>query len=59
MAENGTTHLSFTGNCYIEHRVSVHQNKEGFRKLIELLKASDLSFANMECAIQDLSLIHI
>jgi poly-gamma-glutamate capsule biosynthesis protein CapA/YwtB (metallophosphatase superfamily) len=53
MAENGTTHLAFTGNCYIEHRVSVHQGKEGFRKLIELLKASDLSFANMECAIQD------
>ncbi len=53
MAENGATHLSFTGNCYIEHRVSVHQEKEGFRKLIELLKASDLSFANMECAIQD------
>ena len=53
MAANGETQLSFTGNCYIEHRVSVHRNKPGFHKLIELLKNSDLSFANMECAIQD------
>lgn len=53
MAENGETHLAFTGNSYIEHRVSVHRNKDGFRKLIELLKNSDLSFANLECAIQD------
>src|SRR6476660_9206305 len=53
MAENGETHLAFTGNSYIEHRVSVHRNKEGFLKLIDLLKRSDLSFANLECAIQD------
>ena len=53
MSANGETQLSFTGNCYIEHRVSVHRNKPGFHKLIELLKNSDLSFANMECAIQD------
>ena len=33
--------------------MSVHQNKSGFHKLIELLQNSDLSFANMECAIQD------
>src|SRR5512145_1755251 len=53
MADNGETYLSFTGNTYIEHRVSVHHKKEGFSKLIDLLKRSDLSFANMECAIQD------
>jgi poly-gamma-glutamate synthesis protein (capsule biosynthesis protein) len=53
MGANGQTDLAFTGNCYLEHRVSVHKNKEGFHKLIELLKHSDLSFANMECAIQD------
>jgi len=53
MAANDETQLAFTGNCYIEHRVSVHQKKSGFAKLIELLKSSDLSFANMECAIQD------
>jgi hypothetical protein len=53
MAKNGETHLSFTGNCYLEHRVSVHQRKEGFARLIELLRNSDLSLANMECAIQD------
>jgi poly-gamma-glutamate capsule biosynthesis protein CapA/YwtB (metallophosphatase superfamily) len=53
MAESGETHLAFTGNCYLEHRVSVHQKKAGFRRLVELLHNSDLSFANMECAIQD------
>jgi len=53
MADNEETHLSFTGNTYIEHRVSVHHKKAGFSKLIDLLKRSDLSFANMECAIQD------
>ncbi|MBI2986992.1 MAG: CapA family protein [Deltaproteobacteria bacterium] len=53
MADNGETHLSFTGNSYIEHRVSVHHRKVGFLKLVELLKGSDLSFANLECAIQD------
>ncbi|HWP56951.1 MAG TPA: hypothetical protein VNL14_03570 [Candidatus Acidoferrales bacterium] len=53
MADNGETHLSFTGNCYLEHRVSVHARKEGFRRLVELLERSDLSFAKMECAIED------
>ncbi len=53
MADNGETHLSFTGNSYIEHRVSAHRRKGGFRRLIELLKGSDLSFTNLECAIQD------
>ena len=53
MAAKDETQLAFTGNCYIEHRVSVHQNKSVFHKLIELLQNSDLSFANMECAIQD------
>ena len=53
MTAKGETQLAFTGNCYLEHRVSVHRNKAGFAKLIELLKAADLSFTNMECAIQD------
>jgi hypothetical protein len=53
VADHAETHLAFTGNSYIEHRVSVHQRKEGFLKLIDLLRDSDLSFANMECAIQD------
>ena len=52
MANNGETHLAFTGNAYLEHRVSVHHRKAGFQKLIALLKSSDLSFANLECGIQ-------
>jgi hypothetical protein len=53
MADNGETHLAFTGNSYLEHRVSVHRRKKSFLQLVELLKSADLSFANLECGIQD------
>ena len=53
MADNRATHLALTGNSYIEHRVSVHHRREGFMKLVKLLRDADLSFANLECGIQD------
>ncbi len=53
MGDIGKTQLAFTGNCYLEHRVSVHRKKDGFLKLVELLRNADLSFTNMECGIQD------
>src|SRR5207249_3074952 len=42
--------LTFLGNTYIEHPVSVYK-QEGFLRAIELLKSADVAFANLEGAI--------
>ena len=52
MADREGMSLTFGGNVYLPCRVSVHHD-QGFLDLVELLRGSDASFANMECVIHE------
>ena len=48
---NDTT-LAFTGNCYLQQRVSAYR-EEGFLKMVELMRGADVTFTNLEFCIQE------
>jgi poly-gamma-glutamate capsule biosynthesis protein CapA/YwtB (metallophosphatase superfamily) len=44
--------LALTANAFIQNPVAAHR-EPGFLKLVELLRATDMAIANIECVIQD------
>lgn len=44
--------LTFNGNVYVEHPVSVYRDP-GFLQAVELQRSADVAFANLECSILD------
>lgn len=49
MPDSGMT-VSMVGDCLIQHRLSVYRD-ERFKKMVELLRGSDVAIGNLECAI--------
>ncbi len=52
MADSDEMTLTFNGNVYVEHPVSVYRD-EGFLKVVELQRSADDAFSNLECSILD------
>ncbi len=52
MADSDEMTLTFNGNVYVEHPVSLYTD-EGFLKVVELQRSADVAFANLECSILD------
>jgi poly-gamma-glutamate synthesis protein (capsule biosynthesis protein) len=52
MLDDNEMMLTFNGNVYVEHPVSVYRD-DAFLKVVELQRNADVAFANLECSILD------